>query len=123
MAMEDYRSSQNLFKPVLLTLVLLLALVAVLLPQAQLPVVSLFISALNLLDFIFHEAGHFLFGFMGEFISVLGGTAGQLLVPTLFLAAVLYRRQFLSASYFMFWMGQNLINISPYIAVMHASKA
>lgn len=116
MAMEDYRSSQkvNLFKTILLTLVLLFALVAVFLPNAQLPVVSLFISALNLLDFIFHEAGHFLFGFMGEFSSVLGGTACQLFVPTLFLAAVLYRRQFLSASYFMFWMGQNLNNISPY---------
>jgi hypothetical protein len=117
MAMEDDRSFQNanLLKPILLTLVLLLGLVAVLLPNAQLPVVSLFISALNLLDFVFHEAGHILFGFMGEFISVLGGTAGQLLVPILLLTAVLYRRQFLSAAYFIFWIGQNFINISPYI--------
>jgi hypothetical protein len=115
MDMDNYHQKVNLFKPILLTLVLLLGLAAVLLPNAQLPVVSLFISALNLLDFIFHEAGHILFGFMGEFISVLGGTVGQLLVPILFLAAVLYRRQFLSAAYFIFWIGQNLINITSYI--------
>ena len=117
MALEHYRSSHkvNLFKAVLLTSMLLLAFVAALFPKAQLPVVSLFISALEILNFVFHETGHILFGFMGEFISVAGGSAGQLFVPILFLAAAFYRRQVYAAAFFMFWIGQNLINISLYI--------
>ena len=117
MAHEYFRSSQKvtLFKAGLLTSVLLLMLTAVLLPKAQLPLVSLFISALELLYFVFHEAGHILFGFMGEFISVAGGTAGQLFIPMLFLAAAIYRRRFYAVAFFIFWIGHNLINISMYI--------
>jgi hypothetical protein len=117
MTPENHPSSQvvNLFKAILLALLLVLAVAAAVLPETQLPVISLFISALSLLNFVFHEAGHILFGFMGEFISVAGGTAGQLFVPILFLVAALYRRQFYAAAFFMFWIGQNLINISLYI--------
>ena len=117
MALENHRSSQkvSLFKAALLTSMLFLAFVAALFPKAQLPVVSLFISALELLNFVFHEAGHILFGFMGEFISVAGGTAGQLFVPVLFLVAAFYRRRFYVAAFFMLWIGQNFTNISLYI--------
>jgi hypothetical protein len=117
MALENFRSSQKvkLVIAAMLTLVLLLAFSAVLIPKAQLPVVSLFISALDILDFVFHEAGHILFGSMGEFISVAGGTAGQLFVPIFFLAATIYRRRFYAAAFFMFWIGHNLINISMYV--------
>ncbi|ABQ26637.1 hypothetical protein [Geotalea uraniireducens] len=38
-------------------------------------------SFLDRVDLIVHEAGHLLFGYFGEFIMVIGGTVGQLLVP------------------------------------------
>ena len=39
------------------------------------------ISSLNI---FFHEAGHWIFGLFGQFIGVLGGTLGELLMPGIF---------------------------------------
>src|SRR5215216_6862876 len=37
-------------------------------------------SFLHLVNLPFHEAGHVIFGFFGDFIRSLGGTLGQLLI-------------------------------------------
>lgn len=70
---------------------------------------------LDRVDLIAHEAGHMLFSWFGEFIMVLGGTIGQLLVPAAFTAYFVARREFYSGTVTLFWVGQNLFNISVYI--------
>ncbi len=72
-------------------------------------------SFLDRVDLIPHEAGHLLFGFLGEFIGVLGGTIGQLLVPVGITIYFISQRQYFSSSVTVFWIGQNMFNISVYI--------
>lgn len=66
-------------------------------------------------DLIFHEAGHVVFGFFGDFIQYLGGTLMQLLVPAGLTLYFFVKRRFFSSSVTMFWTAQNLMDISVYI--------
>jgi hypothetical protein len=72
------------------------------------------------LDFVnlaFHEAGHLVFSFLGSTMHYLGGTLGQLLVPGLLADHFLFRQQQpLGAAFCLWWLGQNFINISVYMA-------
>jgi hypothetical protein len=64
---------------------------------------------------LIHEAGHtFLAGF-GDYISTLGGTLVQVFTPILFLSYFAYQKQFFSSGFTLFWLGNNLINVSVYI--------
>jgi len=38
---------------------------------------------LDRVDLVFHEAGHVIFGFFGEFIGLLGGSLMQVLIPAI----------------------------------------
>lgn len=70
---------------------------------------------LDRVDLVFHEAGHVIFGFFGDFIGVLGGSIMQVLIPV---AMVLYfaaRRQLYSAAVTLFWVAQSLFNVSVYV--------
>ncbi|MEZ5672313.1 MAG: hypothetical protein R3E08_07960 [Thiotrichaceae bacterium] len=40
-------------------------------------------SLMHLINLPFHEAGHVLFSPFGRLIQILGGTLGQLLMPTI----------------------------------------
>ena len=72
---------------------------------------------LDYINLAFHEAGHVFLSFAGSTVHYLGGTIGQLLVPGLLVAYFLLRRQEPFAAAFCFWwFGQNLINISIYMA-------
>lgn len=66
-------------------------------------------------DLIAHEAGHLLFGYFGEFMLVIGGTLGQLLVPAGIGLYFTMRRELYSSTVALFWIGQNLLNISVYV--------
>lgn len=70
---------------------------------------------LDRVDLIAHEAGHLLFGYFGQFMLVIGGTLGQLLVPVGIAIYFATRREFYSAAVVTFWLGQNLFNISVYM--------
>jgi hypothetical protein len=70
---------------------------------------------LDNVDLIPHEAGHMLFSWFGEFIMVVGGTLGQLFVPAAFGVYFYLRREQFSMSVVLFWLGQNLINVSRYV--------
>lgn len=72
-------------------------------------------SFLDRVDLIAHEAGHLLFGYFGEFMLVIGGTLGQLLVPAGIAIYFAARREFFSSSVALFWIGQNFFNISVYV--------
>jgi len=68
-------------------------------------------------DLPFHEAGHFVFGIFGLFIGILGGTLGQLTLPVGFLIYFgLIKKDHTGACFSVFWLGQNFINISVYMA-------
>ncbi len=70
-----------------------------------------FIDAVNL---IIHEAGHVVFMFFGEFLHILGGSIFQILLPSLFVFYFYRQQSYFSASLLVFWVGQNIINISVY---------
>lgn len=75
-------------------------------------------SFLHLPDLIFHEAGHFIFAIFGRFMSVLGGSLLQFLIPLI--AAIGFLRQEVperfGAAVCTWWAGQNLVDLAPYIA-------
>ncbi len=66
-------------------------------------------------NLVAHEAGHLLFGYLGEFIGVAGGTFGQLFVPAAFTVYFISQRSYFSSAPTLFWMGQNMFNISVYV--------
>jgi len=78
---------------------------------------------LHLVNLPFHEAGHVIFSFSGEFITKLGGTLGQLLMPLICLTALLVKtRDPFGASVCLWWLGENFMDIAPYIQDARALK-
>jgi hypothetical protein len=65
-------------------------------------------------NLIFHEAGHSIFFFMGEFVKVAAGSAFQVLVPFLIALYFLYTGQRVSSGIASMWAGQSLLNVSVY---------
>jgi hypothetical protein len=62
-----------------------------------------------------HEFGHLLFAFFGEFMTVLGGSLTQLLIP-LATALLLYRsRDFFGIAVAGAWLSSSLIDLARYI--------
>jgi hypothetical protein len=70
-----------------------------------------FIDTVNL---IFHEAGHTIFSFCGEFIHVLSGSGFQIALPLFISLFFFYTKQKTSGALVLLWVGQNLINVSVY---------
>jgi hypothetical protein len=73
-------------------------------------------SFLHLPDLIFHEAGHIIFSPFGQFMTVLGGSLLQFLIPVIAMIAFVRQREPFSASICAWWAGQNLVDLAPYIA-------
>ena len=73
-------------------------------------------SFLHLPDLVFHEAGHVLFVPFGRFMSVLGGSLMQVLVPLIAVAAFVRQDEPFGAAICAWWAGQNLVDLAPYIA-------
>jgi hypothetical protein len=70
---------------------------------------------LDRVDLVFHEAGHVIFGFFGEFIGVLGGSLMQVLIAAIVVVYFFARRQPYSAAITLFWVAQSLFNVSVYV--------
>lgn len=74
-------------------------------------------SWFHYVNLVFHEAGHFLFIPFGRTGSILGGSLFQVLVPLILLFSFLiYNRDAFSASICLWWSGQSLMDVAPYIA-------
>jgi hypothetical protein len=71
---------------------------------------------LHLPNLVFHEAGHVLFGFFGRFMTVLGGSLLQFLVPLILAVAFLRQKTPFGAVVCTWWAGENLLDVAPYIA-------
>jgi hypothetical protein len=74
------------------------------------------LSFIRLVDLVFHEAGHVIFGFFGSFIAALGGSLNQVLVPALCAFHFVRQKQLASASAAVFWTGENVIGVAVYVA-------
>lgn len=73
-----------------------------------------YFSPLDFVNLAFHEAGHVFLGFFGRFISMLGGTVFQLLIPVVCLVHLKRRGANLGWQLCLFWLGQSLLNVSIY---------
>ena len=64
---------------------------------------------------IFHEAGHVIFMPFGQWIMVLGGTLGQLLMPAIMAGALLLKnRDTFGASAGLWLFGVSVLDVAPY---------
>ncbi len=64
----------------------------------------------------FHEAGHVLFRPFGEFMTILGGSLMQLIMPLVVAGAFLFKQHDrFGASVGVWWFGQSMMDLAPYI--------
>jgi hypothetical protein len=66
-----------------------------------------------------HETGHLIFAPFGGTLQLLGGTLLQLLFPLAFAAYFTMHRDEHGASVSIWWVGQNFVNVSTYMADAH----
>jgi hypothetical protein len=73
-------------------------------------------SFMHNIDLVFHEAGHVLFRPFGRFMTILGGSLGQLIMPAVVIGAFIWHnRDNFAASLGLWWLGQSLMDLAPYI--------
>jgi hypothetical protein len=73
-------------------------------------------SFLHGANLAFHEFGHLFFRPFGEFMTVLGGSLFQVLLPLALLAVFAVRqRDNFAAAVALWWCGQNFVDLAPYI--------
>jgi hypothetical protein len=73
-------------------------------------------SFMHRVNLVFHEAGHVIFMAFGNFMMVLGGTLGQLLMPLIIMTALIVKnRDNFGGSIGLWWFGQSLMDCAPYI--------
>lgn len=65
---------------------------------------------------IFHEAGHVVFMLFGEWMTIAGGTLGQLLMPIILGGALLLKnRDPFGAAIGLWLLGVSLLDVAPYV--------
>ena len=72
-------------------------------------------SFMHNINLPFHEAGHLIFMPFGRFMTVLGGSLGQLLMPLICLGAFFYHQNAFGASVALWWFAESLMDLAPYI--------
>ncbi|QDQ28415.1 zinc ribbon domain-containing protein [Chitinimonas arctica] len=73
-------------------------------------------SFLHLVDLPFHEFGHVLFIPFGQWMTFLGGSLFQCLVPLMLGVVFVWREHNpFGGSVCLWWLGQNMIDLAPYI--------
>lgn len=70
----------------------------------------------HLVNLPFHEFGHIIFRPFGRLMTSLGGSLAQVLMPLVCLAVfILKTRDPFAASFTLWWAGESLIDLAPYI--------
>jgi len=73
-------------------------------------------SFIHMIDLPFHEAGHIIFAPLGRFMTMLGGSLMQLLVPLVSAVALFVQTgDRFGAAICTWWLGENLLDLAPYI--------
>lgn len=71
---------------------------------------------LHKVNLVFHEAGHVIFSPFGYFMTKLGGTLGQILMPAIVMFVFLFQQHnTFAASVGLWWTGQNFLDCAPYV--------
>lgn len=81
-------------------------------PYAPKPLIDYFLHNVNL---IFHEAGHWIFKILGDTIHAFGGSFMQCLMPLIVMIQFLRQRDNFGAAVGLWWIGQNFLDVAPYI--------
>ncbi len=93
------------------------------LPSSTHFIIFLGSAVLNNANLVFHEAGHVIFIPLGRFMTILGGSLFQVLVPLLCMVAFLTRHlEPFAASVTLWWSGQSMIDLAPYINDARAQR-
>ncbi len=72
-------------------------------------------SFMHNVNLVFHEAGHWIFRPFGEFMTILGGTLGQLLMPLIVIIALIRQNHDnFGASLGLWWFAQSMMDVAPY---------
>lgn len=70
----------------------------------------------HLVNLPFHEAGHIFLRPFGRFMTSLGGSLGQLLMPLVCLVVFLLKtRDTFAAAFALWWFGESFMDLAPYI--------
>ena len=69
-----------------------------------------------------HELGHVLFGFLGEWLSVAGGSITQLAAPVAVALILLRQRDYFGVAVGGAWLSMSLSNLAVYIADARAEE-
>lgn len=73
-------------------------------------------SFMHRINLVFHEAGHMIFMPFGQFMHILGGSLGQLLMPAIVIGVLVVKNcDNFGASIGLWWFGQSLKDLGPYI--------
>ena len=73
-------------------------------------------SFMHRINLVFHEAGHVFFRPFGWFMTILGGTLGQLIMPIIVMLVFIFKtRDNFAASIGLWWLGQSFMDSAPYI--------
>jgi hypothetical protein len=73
-------------------------------------------SFMHRVNLVFHEAGHVIFMPFGQFMHILGGSLGQLLMPAIVLGVMVFKNHDnFGGSIALWWLGQSLKDLGPYI--------
>lgn len=73
-------------------------------------------SFMHNINLVFHEAGHVIFRPLGRFMTILGGSLMQLLVPLVVIVAFTWKNQDnFGASIGLWWLAQSMMDLAPYI--------
>jgi hypothetical protein len=73
-------------------------------------------SPMHYVNLPFHEFGHIVFRPFGRFMTSLGGSLGQLLMPLVCLGVLLIQtRDPFGGSVSLWWFGENFFDLAPYI--------
>ncbi|MGC4096911.1 MAG: hypothetical protein QM706_07320 [Nitrospira sp.] len=73
-------------------------------------------SFLHLINLPFHEAGHVIFIPFGRFMTILGGSLGQILIPIVCLGTFIVKtRDPFGAAVALWWTAESMMDIAPYI--------
>ena len=67
------------------------------------------------LNLAVHEAGHLVFSAFGETLTILGGSAFQVILPLAFVVYFARTNQRYAAAVTTSWVGVNLLNVARYI--------
>ena len=85
--------------------------------MATAPMGSYSLGLVDMANLVFHEAGHILLLPLGSFMTSLGGSLMQVLVPLVCMATfILKTRDLYAAAVALWWAGENLVDMAPYIA-------